>query len=67
MMTRSFAAACAASVLLAAGVGPVRAADGFRAYPIVDPVWRMSAGTVRVPAGWGFAGVVIHAGIHNSR
>ncbi len=65
MMKNSFALACAASVLITLGVIPARAADGARTYPIVDPVWRMVAGTVRVPAGWGFAGVVIHADIHN--
>ena len=34
---------------------------GTRAFELPDPALGMNAATVHVPAGWGFAGVVVHA------
>jgi len=65
MMKNVFVFAAAASALLAAELLPAGAASGFRTVAIVDPMWKMTAGTARVPADWGFAGVIVHGGVHN--
>jgi hypothetical protein len=64
-MKNFIASAVAATTLVAGTLLPAGAASSFRTAVIVDPMWHMAAGTIRVPADWGFAGVIVHGGVHN--